>query len=293
MIKNPVIGIIGGTGLMGQWFKNYFEHQGYNVLIASRKTPLSIEDCAKQSDVLIISVPMDITVEIIKKVGHLVKKEGLLMDLTSLKTEPMKAMLQYSACSVVGTHPVFGPGVKKIRNQKVIICPGRGKKWQKWLESALVKEGARIKVTTPAEHDKMMSVIQGVMHFSSITISHVLKELKIDIFESQDFSSPIYKVRMDMVGRILNQDPELYANIEILNPKTKKALKAYLKTSKKLYNIIRQKNKQAFVQYFNEAADYLGDFSIEAEEYSNYLIDRLVYKNGNKSKKKNQKTEIK
>jgi prephenate dehydrogenase len=284
MIKNPVIGIIGGTGLTGQWFKRYFESLGYKVLIAGRTTELTIEDCAKQSDVVIISVPIDATIEIIKRVGPLVKKEGLLMDFTSLKAEPVKAMLKHSACSVVGTHPMFGPGVKKLRNQKIIICHGRGRKWEKWVEQVFKKGGAKIKIATPAEHDKMMSVIQGVIHFSSITISHVLKELKIDVRKSLNFSSPIYKLRMDTMGRILNQDPRLYADIEIMNPKTKKALKTFMKTSKKLYNIVRNKNTEDFIRYFKEAADYLGDFKKEAEEYSDYVINKLVDKKPKKEK---------
>ena len=278
MIKNPIIGIIGGTGLMGKWFRLFFEKKGYKVLVSGMDTELSVEECAKQSDMVIISVPIDVTVEVIKKVAPLVKKEGLLMDVTSLKVEPIKAMMKYSKCSIFGTHPVFGPGVKKMQNQKIVLCPGRGKKWQNWFEKIMIEEGAKIMISTPSEHDKMMSVIQGVMHFSSITISHVLKEMKIDIIESQKYSSPIYKLRMDMVGRILNQDPKLYADIEILNPKTLKALKTYLKTSKKLYNIIKEKDKVAFINYFSEAANYLGDFTQEAEDYSNYLIDKLVYK---------------
>lgn len=278
MMEKPIIGIIGGTGLMGQWFERFFKAQGYKVLIASRKTKLSIEECARQSDVVIVSVPMDVTVEVIKRIAPLVKKDGLLMDFTSIKLEPVKAMLKYSKCEVIGTHPVFGPGIKSLRNQTIILCPARGKKWPGWLEAIFLKAGAKIKITSPKEHDKMMSIIQGVIHFSSITISHVLKELNIDIKDSQDFSSPIYKLRMDMVGRILNQDPELYANIEILNPETPIALKAYIETCKKLFNIINNKDTKGFINYFNEAADYLGDFKKEAEEYSNYLIDKLVYK---------------
>ena len=275
-MTKPTIGIIGGTGLMGQWFKKFFENQGFKVIIASRHTELSIEDCAKQSEVVIISVPIEITIEIIKRVAPLVKKEGLLMDITSMKVKPVKTMVKYSNCAVIGTHPVFGPGVKDLKNQTIVLCPARGKKWLRWLEKLFLEGGAKLKITSPSKHDKMMSVIQGVIHFSSITISHVLKELNIDIMETQDFSSPIYKLRMDMVGRILNQDPGLYANIEIQNPKTPKALKVYLKTCRKLYGIIKEKDTEAFVRYFNEAADYLGDFKKEAEEYSNYLIDKLV-----------------
>ena len=111
MKDNPIIGIIGGTGVMGQMFKRFFEDQGFKVLIASRKTDLSIEDCARSCDVVIISVPINVTIKIIERVGPLVKKEGLLMDLTYLKVGPVKAMLQSSSCSVLGAHPVFGPGL--------------------------------------------------------------------------------------------------------------------------------------------------------------------------------------
>ena len=284
-MTKPIIGIIGGTGLMGQWFKKFFENRSFKVLIASRSTELSMEECAKQSDVVIISVPIEVTVDVIKKVSPLVKKEGLLMDFTSIKVAPVDAMLKHSNCEVIGLHPVFGPGVESLRNQAIVMCPAKSEKWLDWIEKIFLEGGAKLKITSPKEHDKMMSVIQGVIHFSSITISHVLKELNIDIMETQDYSSPIYKLRMDMVGRILNQDPNLYANIEISNLETPKALKAYLKTCSKLFNIIESKDTKGFVNYFNEAADYLGDFKQEAEEYSNYLIDKLVYK-------KKQKGEI-
>lgn len=79
-----------------------------------------------------------------------------------------------------------------------------------------------------------------------------------------------------MVGRILNHDPKLYADIEILNPETTKALKAYLKSAHQLYKIIKKKDTAKFIKYFKEAADYLGPFKKEAEEYSDYLIEKLV-----------------
>ena len=88
----------------------------------------------------------------------------------------------------------------------------------------------------------MMAIIQGMMHFSSISICHAIKELGVGIDETQQFSSPIYKLRMDMVGRILNQDPKLYADIEILNPATINALKAYLKNANQLLSIIEKKD---------------------------------------------------
>ncbi len=275
-MKKNLIGIIGGTGQMGQWFKNFFEKEGYEVMVAGRQTSLSHEECASRADVVIISVPINATQDVIKKVGPYVKKGGLLMDITSIKEEPVKAMKKYSKSEVIGTHPVFGPNIASIEDQTVVLCPARGKKWLEWLKKILEKHGAKIKVTSPKHHDEMMGVIQGVIHFSSITISHTLKELGIGVKESQEFSSPIYKLRLDMVGRILNQNPDLYADIEILNKNSKKAIKTYLKTQKKLLKIIQQKDTEGFINYFNEAAEYLGDFRKEAEEYSNYVIEKII-----------------
>ena len=74
------VGIIGGTGQMGRFFKKLFEKNNCKVLISSRKTKLKPEDCAKQSDVVLISVPIDATIKVIKKVAPYVNKNSLLID---------------------------------------------------------------------------------------------------------------------------------------------------------------------------------------------------------------------
>jgi len=90
MHEKITVGIIGGTGQMGQWFKKFFEKNKYNILIASRKTKLKPEQCAAKCDVVIISVPIASTTKVIKEVAPYVRDSALLMDLTSLKKEQVK-----------------------------------------------------------------------------------------------------------------------------------------------------------------------------------------------------------
>lgn len=270
------IGIIGGTGQMGQFFKKFFEKNNCKVLISSRKTKLKPVECAKKSDVVMVSVPIDITVKVIKKIAPYINKSSLLIDTTSIKKEPVKAMLKYARCEVIGMHPVFGPNVSSVKNQTIVLCQARAKKWLGWLVDIFEKNGARIKIATPEKHDEMMSIIQGLSHFSTLAVAHAMKKLKVNIKESLGYTSPIYKLRMIMVGRILNQNPSLYANIEIMNPKIKKVLNAYENSSKKLQKIIEAKNTKEFVKYFNECAEFFGKFKKEAEETSNYLIEQMV-----------------
>ncbi|MBI2138775.1 prephenate dehydrogenase/arogenate dehydrogenase family protein [Candidatus Woesearchaeota archaeon] len=274
--KKKIIGIIGGTGQMGQWFKRLFEGEGYPVLVSGRSTPLSFEDCAKKSDVVIITIPIDKTVDIIRRIGPLVKKEGLLMDLTSIKKEPVEAMLQHSSSAVIGTHPMFGPKIKSFKNQTIVLCPARPNSYLPWLMAILEKHQALVKISTPEEHDHIMSIVQGITHFTSIVVCHSLKDLGVPIPVTEEFSSPMYRVFMDMMGRIMSHDPNLYADIEIMNPANPHALRIFLKNAEQLLKTIEAKDKNSFNSFFKEASDYLGDFKYEAEHYSTMLIHYLV-----------------
>jgi len=278
MEEKKTVGIIGGTGQMGQWFKGFFEKNNCKVLIASRKTKLTPKECVPKCDVVIVTVPIDATLKVIKEISPLVREDALLMDLTSLKKEPVEAMLKYSRSAVIGTHPVFGPSVNTIKNQTVVLCPARPKGWFKWLQGVLEKNGALVRVTTPEKHDKMMSIIQGVTHFSTIAVAHTLKKLGISVEESLHYTSPIYKLRMDVVGRLLNQDPKLYADIEMLNPENKKAMEEYIRSVRELLGIVKRKDREEFIKFFKDGADFLGDFKKEATEYSDYIIEQLVKK---------------
>ena len=278
--KSLTVGIVGGTGQMGALFKKNFKGSGCRVLVSSRKTSLKPEDCAKKSDVIIISVPISSTIEVIKKVAPKIKKNSLLMDMTSLKEEPVKAMLKYSNCDVIGMHPLFGPNIKSLKKQTIILCPARTKtgKWLKWIKGILVKNGAILKITTPKKHDEMMSIIQGLTHFSALNVAHTIGSLRVGVNNSLEYTSPIYKLRMVMVARILNQDPNLYADIEIANPQNKKAIRAYINSAKKLEKIIETKNRKEFLKYFRECSKSFGDFKNEAERTSDYLIEKMVEK---------------
>lgn len=275
--KKIVVSIIGGTGQMGRLFKPIFEKRGCEVLIAGRKTKITMKEATKLGDIVIVTVPIDVTVKIIKKIRKQVRKDAVLMDFTSLKIEPMKAMMKAKS-EVVGCHPMFGPSIKSLKKQTVILVKGKGTKWFSWLNNFLKKEGAKVKITTAKKHDDMMAVIQGLIHFSSITVVHALKDLGVNVKESLQFTSPVYKLRMIMLGRILNQDPRLYADIEILNPKVLKTIDAYIRSSKKLREIIKKKDMNRFIGFFDEAAKELGSFKTQAEKESNYLIEKMVQK---------------
>ncbi|KYC44608.1 MAG: prephenate dehydrogenase [Candidatus Methanofastidiosum methylothiophilum] len=272
-----VVGIIGGTGKLGGLFKKIFEEEGHEVLVSSRTTSLSKEELIRKSEIVIVSVPIESTTGVIREIVPFMSEGKLFIDLTSLKVGPINEMLK-SKADVLGTHPLFAPSIGDIKGQTIILCPERisNKDLYKIFNSILVKKGANIVEMTPEKHDKMMAVIQGLTHFSAIVLCHSLKDLDFDIKKSFECTSPVYRLTLDMAGRILNQEPELYADISLLNPKTPEILSQYIKTAEALYKKIENKDREGFIEFFEEASEYLGEFTEKAEKESNILIKRMV-----------------
>jgi Prephenate dehydrogenase len=166
-MKDISVGIIGGTGGMGRWFADLLKKEGYTVHVSGRKTKLSSDELAKICNVVVVSVPISATAEVIKQVGPLLNKDKLLMDLTSLKIEPVELMLAHSVAEVIGCHPLFGPGIKESIGQNIVLCTGRGNNWYPWLKGIFDKNRFNVLERTAAEHDEMMSIVQVLNHLNS------------------------------------------------------------------------------------------------------------------------------
>ncbi|MCK5477075.1 MAG: prephenate dehydrogenase/arogenate dehydrogenase family protein, partial [Candidatus Aenigmarchaeota archaeon] len=193
-MKKPVIGIIGGTHGLGNWFKAFFENNKYSVLISGRKTKLTNIELTKKSDVVIVSVPIRETSQVIKEILPFLKDDSLLMDFTSVKTEPLNEMKKAKkTIGVVGLHPLFGPLVTNISNQYIAVCMKRENKLWKEMKKLLEKEGANLVNMTANEHDKQMAIMQALLHFVNLSYVKTLCEKKIT--PEGNFSTPVFQLQ--------------------------------------------------------------------------------------------------
>lgn len=270
------VAVVGGEGQMGSFFRRVLGEAGHATMSADLDTALTPEQAAERADVVIISVPIEATVEVIRRVGPRMRQDALLMDVTSLKAEPVRAMLEHSACEVVGAHPMFGPTVDSLHRQVVVLCPARGERWAAWLRETLESQAAEVIETTPERHDRLMAVIQALRHFATMAFGRALADLGVDIEETLRFTSPIYRLELAMVGRHFAQSPELYAEIEMRNPDRAEVIEALRRSVEELGAIVRDADREAFGREFRRVGAFFGDFRLRALEESSYLIARMV-----------------
>lgn len=256
-MKTINVGIIGGTRGMGHWFAGLLQKEGCTVHICGRKTALGINEMAKLCNVIVVAVPLSATADIIKKVGPLLAKDALLMDLTSLKKEPVELMLANSPAEVIGCHPLFGPALTDISGQNIVLCRARGTTWFLWIKGICEKNKLVVVETTPEKHDKMMAIIQVLNHLNTISLGMALAETGIPLAEINKFSTPIFRTKLDIIKKVFTESPELYADIIAKNPDTVKILDFYEKVLADMHQIIKSGGGTKLKEVFDIAAKKL------------------------------------
>lgn len=268
--------IVGGLGSMGQYFNQWFADAGYNVRILDRDDWSSVDTLCEGIELAIISVPIETTIEVAKKLGPHLPENCVLTDVTSIKEKPLNTMLEVHKGPVIGLHPLFGPTTSTMDKQIVVVTPGRDLTACRWLIDQFSAWGSIVLQVSAKEHDEIMSIVQALRHFATFTFGQFLCRKHVDLPRSLEFSSPIYRLEMGMVGRLFAQDPSLYSEIIFASPERRTLLKDYLSSLRENLSMLEKGDKEIFKNEFKKIAQWFGSFSEQAMRESTYLIDKLI-----------------
>ncbi|OQY11457.1 MAG: hypothetical protein B6I30_06770 [Desulfobacteraceae bacterium 4572_187] len=277
-MKQVTIGIIGGKGQMGKWFNRFFTGAGHRILISDLKTKLRPKDIAKKSDVVILSVPLDTALSLSREIGPMLTKEQLFMDFCSMKEDIVEAMSRFSYAEVAGIHPLFGPYPDTINGQNIIVCPGRGSVWLKWLENEFKKGGAVVTRMNPEIHDRNMAVIQGLTHMLTVCLGKLLQKLQMNPEEALLYSTPVFRINIDLIGRLLSQDLNLYDDLIGGNRYLPEVLKEFRSVLNEGEERLLSGNKGVGAAFMEEICNFFGPFCQHSLDESNKIIESIYSK---------------
>jgi prephenate dehydrogenase len=147
------------------------------------------------------------------------------MDVTSLKAAPVAAMLAATARSgagVVGTHPMFGPGVHTLQGQRVVLCRARGDAWFAWAarrsRRAASRDRGHARPARPGDgggagaHALPDAGVRARARAAGT-------RLGMSLDETLGLTSPAYLLELFVAARHFAQSPALYGPIEMRNPR--------------------------------------------------------------------------
>lgn len=286
------ITIVGGAGAMGRWFSLFFSRYGEVTICDPR---VDAESVAKElgvkyeddmhhalsgSDVVLISVPIEHAEDMIRKAGEMMKPGSLLMDITSVKRGVVEVMDRVSVkkrnVEMISAHPMFGPGTPDLKNKLVILIPVSTDHWLPVIRKIFEDEGAMIEILSAEEHDKIMAVTQGLIHFIYIALGKTIEELEFDVDKSRRYMGTVCKITMDFVGRILAQDPHLYAMIQMSH--TDKIRDVFIAQCNHLSELVKKKDCTGLIEELESAAKHFSlEDALRESDALIYNLDRSTF----------------
>lgn len=189
--------------------------------------------------IIIPSIPSQFIEGFFEKNKQLVNPDALVIDIASIKVQPINALLRQlpESCRIIGIHAMFGPGAisrngGKIAGLKCVVSPVRIDKTDEEMIVGFMEETLGLKVIyrTPEEHDREMAYVQGLTHL----IGRVLDEMKIP---DSELSTLAYDNLMEM-KRVQGQDSwDLFCSIIAENPYTKDIQEQFMDA----YKVVRDR----------------------------------------------------
>ena len=259
--------IIGGYGKMGRWIGDFLVKDGKNVILhgrnedkllaAGRELGVNIEtDLSKavhDANLIIVSVPIDSFKGVIKQLKPCLASGQVVMDVTSVKVMPVRVMHEYLGnVTILGTHPVFGPGARSARNQNFILTPTNDSERviADKVRDNLAEKGGLGTMMTPEEHDHLMAVVLGLSHFIAIASADVLLGFE-QLQKMKAIGGPTYRVLLTLAESVITEDPELYASIQMNLPGLPEMEELFKKTTETWSDIVKSGNREQFIEKMN------------------------------------------
>ncbi|MFX0103979.1 MAG: prephenate dehydrogenase/arogenate dehydrogenase family protein [Candidatus Hodarchaeota archaeon] len=271
------ITIIGGSGGMGQVFGRYFKQHGFNVTLMARienklktaaeslgvKYELDLKKSVENADIVMVSIPIHSTTDMIQKIAPLMKKNSLLFDITSLKQETYRTLREIQKnypINCLSIHPMFGPGIKNMKNYVIIVLRIGGTEQYDEVVNEILdlfrSDGFTITETTPEIHDSRIALTLGVPHMFNILFLNLLKRTNESLSELTRYTGTTFLLQKVFAESIIQREMEMFGEIQIENEKFHKILEMLEDLVKDYKIIIKKKDLEGFKALFSEGLEY-------------------------------------
>lgn len=283
----PRIGLVGSQGAYGRWLRRFFEERmGLHVVGRDPHgdTVLSERALIEAVDVLIFCASIRQTPAVIHHYAEQAagfERKQLWLDITSIKAAPVAAMLT-SQAEVVGLHPMSAaPKAATLRGRAMVICEARLNTWRQWLEQFLAATEADCVRADAEQHDRIMALVQGMVHATHMAQGAVLRELAPavgDLDGIRPFSSVGYELDVAVTQRILASNPAIYQDIQFENPHVAPMLERLTAHLDTLRDLVRQGDDAGRAQMretlLEQSRAYMGERAVTE---GSYAFERLGY----------------
>lgn len=262
-----------GAGAMGRWFASFARQNLGKVVIADVdvkkaksaaeelgvSAAKSAEGAAARADIAIIAVPVARTPEVVKSLSQHMRKNSLLMDIASVKSDVVGVMTELKAGpELVSIHPLFGPGAKDVKGKDFLAVPVRPGEIYAEFKQRLLELGARVTELEAEEHDRLMAISQSLTHFVLLSYLFTLTSMK-DSKMASTLRTPMFDALLEVALAFLAGSPDMYGEIQVFNRYSQLARSVLMEACNSLNIAFAAGDVKAARKIFSDAMELWGE----------------------------------
>jgi prephenate dehydrogenase len=246
------VAIVGAAGKMGSWFTGYFARHDLDVSAydinqkilktsGNVKVEDSLNDCVKDADLVLVSVPLQWTPQVIKECTKNMKDGAIIAEISSVKNKTFAALKKVpSNLQPLCIHPMFGPGASEKIRAKVLLVPVRNEKTELKIANKIFENAAVTVLPNAKQHDRSIAIILGLTYFTNIVFAKVISSGNISMLKQ--VSGTTFGLQSLIAESILTDEPDLIIALIQTNVYTKKHINQYLKEAESVARLALAKD---------------------------------------------------
>jgi len=287
------IAIIGAGGRMGSWITKYFVNNKNFRIKAYDKNLYSIEKqlkvkiemdfnkCIKDSDIVILCIPLRIIPQMIDECSQRMKRNSVLIDISSIKSKSFISLskIQNSILPIC-IHPMFGPGASHTTRLKILFIPVRNYTKELRFVRQLFQNFEILPIENAIKHDHIMAVVLGLNHYMNIIFADVIASHKYQNLEI--YSGNTFRIQCILSESILNDDIDLLTSLFKENPFIKKEIENFHKKFLKYYQMVNDQDDEKLAKQLKNVKSSIEEYhDLNSSYVKMYKFIDLLCKNKN------------
>jgi chorismate mutase/prephenate dehydrogenase len=223
--------IVGGAGAMGTWLRGFLGLVGHHVDVldpawgalpptATRYSSLGQVPDLDAYDHVVVAVPLARTPELLDEVVTR-RPRGTVVEIASIKDHLAAALARArdTGVWVSALHPMFGPGKSPYEPLTFVLACQRDAAAERERVDALLRHPYTRVIALPfSHHDRLMGWLLGLAHLTGMLFGFALVRSGLDPSELHECASTTFRRQAATSLSVLSEDPDLYLDIQRLNP---------------------------------------------------------------------------
>lgn len=204
------------------------------------------------SDLVMLSLPMDMMPKAIHRVARYMHKGSILVEISSLKHDVHRALrdaVEKYGVKPLSLHPLFGPGADINAPNRFVLTPVIDGMEEESIAREVFPNATLIRVDDVDEHDRAMAIVLGMVYAMNIAFADLL-ECK-DIALCKELAGSTFTLQSLIFEGIMNDDPRLFSSL-LMNRHVKRYLKRFIAGNEHLLSCIYAKDRDALERIYSK-----------------------------------------